>query len=234
MKTSLLSVLAVQLAVWSAPSAQAAVDLNGTTQYLATADTARLQFGTGDFTVCGWFYAETTHYGSNFAGVVSKDINGFEVIIYQNNLYGYVGGASNNVVGSTTLSTGTWYHLAFRRSGTSIQLFLNGATEGSAATNSASASASTRSLVFGNSNRVGDLTRFFDGRIAEWALWNVALDNAQIASLAAGLSPLRMRLSSCAGYFTFVGNVLGGDLTSSASITFAGSPPAADHPRIYR
>ena len=112
---------------------------DGTGDYITTSSGPELGFGTGDFTVEGWWY---------FTGTISTyqrpwwfgddndnlDINGSVL---------RVGGASQGslITGTTTIQRNTWYHIALTRTSGVYKLWLNGVQEGNSATNSYNSSA---------------------------------------------------------------------------------------------
>ena len=120
---------------------------DGTGDYLTAASNAGLGFATGDFTVEGWF---------NFSGAVAvstyqrpwwfgDDNDNVEL----NTGVLKVGGATQGtlITGATAIKKNTWYHIALTRQSGVYKLWLNGAQEGSSATNSYSSAARTFTLM---------------------------------------------------------------------------------------
>ena len=114
--------------------------------YLEVANNTALQFATGDFTVECWVYVNALATTSQ--GIICKwaTNTGWELILggsstaYPNKFVFYIGsgagGPANNVVtGTTSAVVNTWYHLAFTRSGTTLNLFVNGVLETTATGN---------------------------------------------------------------------------------------------------
>ena len=109
---------------------------NGTTDYLTTPDSNDWFWGTGDFTVEFWFYLAsfTTGQYVTFLSQGTDSNNYMQLQILENgvadNAYladftGGVGFLSGGSLGMN-LSTGTWYHFAVARSGTTIRYFIDG------------------------------------------------------------------------------------------------------------
>jgi len=104
---------------------------DGTGDWLTSNAPANLNaFGTGNFTIEGWFYLNTTASQQVFLDFRAgpSDVAG---ALYADgaNIAWYVSGA--NRISGGSLSTSTWYHIALCRSGTSTKLFLNGSQVGS-------------------------------------------------------------------------------------------------------
>jgi hypothetical protein len=77
-----------------------------------------------------------------------------------------------------------------------------------------------------------DTSALLAGHIACLAAWSVALTDDEVASLAAGFSPRRIRPQSLAAYNPFIRSTqdLRGRITGW---TENGSPTVSDHPRSY-
>jgi len=75
------------------------------------------------------------------------------------------------------------------------------------------------------------ISQLITGTIAEPAIWNVALTDAEIASLAAGFTPDQIRPQSLQFYAPLVRNLI--DVRGGRTITNVGSATVATHPRIY-
>lgn len=126
-------------------------------------------------------------------------------------------------------STGAWLHAAAVFTSPSAKaVFLNGADKGSG-TSKTPASIDTIGIA---ADPTTPTSGFSDGRIAECGIWNVALTDDEVLSLARGLPPWRVRPGSLVGYWPLWGlQSPEVDLTSGArSLTFTGSPTIADGP----
>ena len=127
---------------------------------------------------------------------------------------------------STSFQTGIWQHAAgVFTSTTSRRAFLNGGGAASNSTSISFANAVDR-LHVGARLSVGVASNLFKGKIAEAAMWNVALTDDEVAALAQGISPNLIRPGSLWFYAPLVNglqNLRGGILSS------AGSPVVVDH-----
>jgi len=106
-----------------------------------------LSFGTGDFTIEGWAYINSL---AALAPIICfGDSNQASGFMFYVNPSGRIAAFGNNAViasGTTqTITTGSWFHLAVSRSGTSLRLFVNGTNDGTV----------TNSTSFANSAIVG-------------------------------------------------------------------------------
>lgn len=114
----------------------ASFSFNGST-YLTSSSSANYAFGSGNFTIEFWMYPTAAFNG--FTRIMANlAYNG----AYTNGNWNIGGGGAfltwycANGGGfncATTISTNTWYHVAFVRNGTTISCYLNGVLDGSGA-----------------------------------------------------------------------------------------------------
>lgn len=184
----------------------------------------------------------TTVIGTTVSGSLVNRISLFfrgdagDTLEYQ--LRDNVGGSVNLSAG--TFTQGTWHHSCSRTAGnTDHKVFFDGAT-------TASSSSSVVFPVGLNRTTIGftewlDASKFpFSGRIAWPAIWDAALTDDEIASLAAGAYPPTIRPASLVSFWPLGGfdtnetdggtarDIWGGfDLTAFSDAT---GPGIADHP----
>jgi len=126
--------------------------------FLGVASNSAFGFGTGDYTVEGWFYKNETQgpNGGNgsapaqalFDFRVIGGVAYFDSLAAQNALYIYQTNSTKKIsvlvngsvviTSTATIELNTWYHIAYVRSGTNEYLFINGtldSTRSSATTN---------------------------------------------------------------------------------------------------
>jgi hypothetical protein len=109
---------------------------DGNGDYLSSMSS--LNFGiTNIFTVECWLYLAAAPTGSNamyitdFRGGTTNNYT-FGVIDNSGNtrLYAYAGSIPAEIRGSTNIATGTWYHLAYVNTGSTLTGYLNGVSQG--------------------------------------------------------------------------------------------------------
>ncbi|MFZ5982268.1 MAG: LamG-like jellyroll fold domain-containing protein, partial [Patescibacteria group bacterium] len=145
---------------------------NGTSA-LSIPDSDDWNFGTGDFTVDLWFNPTTSgtvrHLTGQSLSGAGTDINFNLWIGADNKINGRVfqGSTAYTVVGTTATSTNTWYHVAFVRSGSNLNLYVNGVAEGgTVSVVGVTPNSSTSVLGIG---RLGSYTsNYFSGYIDEF------------------------------------------------------------------
>jgi len=117
---------------------------NGSTDYLTVASNAALAFGTGDFTIECWAYANDV---TSLAGIYDgRGGSATPTIVFQSGTIKYFTNGGFQIT-SSSVSTGTWYHIAICRSGTSTKLFVNGVQGGSTYTDSTNYVSTTPSYI---------------------------------------------------------------------------------------
>ena len=90
---------------------------------------------------------------------------------------------------TTTISTGTWTHVAITRSGSTMRQYINGVQDATTATAGAVLDFGGCPVYVGTDIDVGcssNTGNYYDGRVDEWRAYNRALSAAEIALLASG------------------------------------------------
>lgn len=144
---------------------------------------------------------------------------------------------SNNSVIADSPSipnNGMWSHGAgVFASTTSRVSYYNGIAGTEVTTsNDPSAASFTRSYI-GVRRSTGLLQLPFIGDIADIAVWNIALTSTEIAILATGVSPLKIRTSNLVAYWPLNGRVGSGEASLFSELDYAtryGAVPVVDDP----
>ena len=141
------------------------------------------------------------------------------------------------LLGSSTFSSGyssgSWQHIAgVFTSNSSRTVYLGGVA---ATTNTTTIGTVTPDrLVLGARNNAGTIDSFFDGDVAEAAVWNIALTASDIAALALAVSPLLVRPDALVFYAPVMGVYSPEiDLMGHRDLTVTGATQAT-HPRMFR
>jgi hypothetical protein len=162
---------------------------NGTSSTVSIADNAVLEPSTGDFSLETWvYYSVITGSTRTF---VSKTNNGGLAANWSYGMrtlatgatYFEVGNGTTSVSSPTyTVTTGTWYQIVgvwTNVASNSIELYINGASQGSNAHAFASVNNSTNPLYLGSYNG-GEFSQWFNGRIGITRYYNTALTASQV------------------------------------------------------
>ena len=130
-----------------------------------------------------------------------------------------------------TLSVNTWAHIAgVFQTQSSRTPYLNG-TAGTTNTTSTDNHASSEFIILGARWDSGALGQYFNGQLAEVGVWNIALTQPEIASLAKGMTCDKVRPQSLVFYAPLVRNLQ--DVRGGLTITNNNTATVANHPRVY-
>lgn len=135
---------------------------------------------------------------------------------------------------STGYSANTWQHACgVFASATSRAAYISGGSKGTDTT-SVTPSFSTNATTIGTRYLTAVRGAFMSGIVAEAAIWNVALTDAEVAVLATGISPLAVRPASLRFYAPLWGNYSPEiDVIGRFDLTVNGATKA-DHCRIIQ
>ncbi len=135
-------------------------------------------------------------------------------------------GSAHKDPGLATISTATWYHVAISYDTTvGLQTWLNGVSDGTAAAAGALTIDTAQAWCLGH-NPPGDGDGNLSGSLADWAVWNVTLKQAEVIALAKGIRPGLIRPLSLITWYPLdglespepdlSGNARNGTLTGTA------------------
>ena len=138
-------------------------------------------------------------------------------------------GSTGTATSTGTWSTSIWHHAAcVFTSTTSRAVFLDGAKD----TNGTTVVAPTFGLLdkytIGEWVRTPNLVRYFNGHIAEVAVWDVALTDEEITALSKGISPLLIRPDNLVSYVPLVRDE-DEDIITGNTFTANGTPTIETH-----
>ncbi|MGE4053278.1 MAG: LamG-like jellyroll fold domain-containing protein [Vicinamibacterales bacterium] len=172
-----------------------ALDLeSGSSQYASIADASQTGLDiTGDITMSAWIKLESFAY-EQMQHIISKrqgsgNQRSYNFYLYQNagsplmildtQSDGYAASCAVNV--SWTPSTGTWYHVAVTKDGTTVKFYVNGTQQGSTQT-------CTSATIYNGTApfQIGALTgesSYFDGIIDDVRIWSRDLAGTEVSDL---------------------------------------------------
>src|SRR3990170_1162498 len=132
---------------------------------------------------------------------------------------------------TTSYSVNTWHHtLGVWAAANDRRAYIDGGSKGTEATSLTPTGLDRLSI-----GRIGDSTPglYMAGRIAEAAIWDVALSDAEALILARGFSPLFVRPASLVAYYRLIRGGTEIDLIGANNVVeSASAPTVAEHPRI--
>jgi hypothetical protein len=143
---------------------------NGSSDYLSAPNTAIFDLSSADFTIEAWIYPTTVSSGVYTIFSVRNTSNaGITFCIYNGNLLFYASGYGN-CIGSATISTSVWTHVACVKRGSVASLFVNGVLDGTFPVSSINY-LGTHDVLIGKAQASG-LDYYYSGYIDEFRLVN--------------------------------------------------------------
>ena len=189
------------------------------------------------FTMVAWVNAATIPSGANIMAIDDGNPSG------ANNFTLFQAGFGGNIAASTTasgsgggsvtagtLTAGIYAHAgAVFTSSSSRTAYLNGSAAASDSTSLTPINIAATRIGASSENN-----QYYDGSIAEAAIYNVALSPTDMAALAGGMSPLRVRSSALVAYWPMLGYESPAiDRIGRIGLSLVNGVTAATHPRIF-
>lgn len=164
--------------------------------------------------------AGTDHVGINWRGADAGDP-----------ISAFVNGSGSDAVTSTGYSVNVWAHgCGVFASATSRAAYINGGSKG---TNTTSETITSLDRIGIGRTEHSSPGSYFSGDLAEVAVWNIALSDADVLMLSLGVSPLLVRPDGLVFYVPLIGRyspeieVVGG-----LNMTVTGATQS-EHPRVF-
>ncbi len=162
-------------------SGNKAIDLDGIDDAVKIGDHAEFTPGTGAFTCEAWVNTTDRSTDPWARKIVSK---GLDYGIYIDPADGKVRGYINNVStlpSMTSVDDGNWHHVAFKRSGSTIKIFIDGVAEREDTSPSYGTNlTSTADFKIGAMDESGITNSHWHGKIDEVRYWNTARTAVEI------------------------------------------------------
>lgn len=167
---------------------------NADPDYVSVVDAANLTPTGSAISLSAWIYPENIDLG-NLHMVFGKWNDGhreYELMLQWGKVYFYASQNNTNAyasaISNTTLTTGSWYHVAGVWDGSNLLVYINGVSDGSSSAFVGPIADSDAMLTIGAQHWNGVWWRFFDGVIDEACVFDRALSPVEIALFAGGLA----------------------------------------------
>lgn len=163
--------------------------VRSSTQYYTAADSVDFTFGTNATTEFWARFATTPADGIEEYFLAQSAVGGYSYNMYYTNEGGTLKFIWHTLDGSCialsetygkisyTVSTNTWYHVAYVKSGSTFELFINGVSQGTSTIDNPMCDSSVTVYVMSKQSAAGST---FDGDIDDFRIYNVAKTGAQI------------------------------------------------------
>lgn len=194
------------------------------------------------FTIAAWFYLENsshTFYSMpsihNSSTTDAGNYHALEVdssAVYAESKV-LAADVGNYATSSAAPSIGAWQHACGVFSATNSRAaYLNGGNKG---TNAGTFAPTVNMTDIGRLRAFAASPIYGTGRVAEVAIWDAALTDEEVASLAKGFAPHLIRPGNLVSYWPLLGNTSPEiDIISANGLTLVNAPTKIEHPPIYK
>jgi len=188
----------------------------------------------GGFTLSAWFRTTSSAFQSIITMGGSSAAAGLNIFTNSGNVITSFGNGSsedyNAPTSSVIVNTGAWFHVVLSTSGLSsgstVKLYINGQLDDSETSSvSINTTSYTSAFSIGGRNLSGSLSTYFNGSIDQVRIFNTALTQAQVTTLARGIA------TSYSGTATNVN--FNGHLDFAPDFTWIKARETADNNGLY-
>ena len=172
---------------WTNGVVGGALEFDGTDGYISVPSSSSLQL-TSALTIAGWIKANSWDSGNDVDPIARKgegNPNNYQLAVVDGRATFYLDGGEaddDGFVGNTPLNTDQWYHIAATWDGVAVRIYVDGVVDNDPSDSRGDAiGTDTRPFYLGGRSGA-DL---FDGTLDDIRLYNRALSEAEIKSLAA-------------------------------------------------
>jgi len=169
------SVLPDQSFLTGVNSAYNFLDFDGTDAYVASG-TSNIPSGDTSRTISAWLNADVLSGDQAIVYTGTRSTNqSFAIAFLSGNANKIsVWGTSNDFTGTTTISTGTWYHVVavYDSSASNLKTYINGTLDIDTTVSTNFNTTIGNNIIGSGKLSGGAYTNFFNGKIAQPAIWN--------------------------------------------------------------
>ncbi len=162
-----------------------ACSFDGVDDWINITDSSTWNFGTGDFTISSWFYANNFDGNHRYILDMAKSDDGSSRAYFAIRNIGVndvaFGVGSNSITTNSVPSINAWHHVTAIKTNNSLYLYLDGVSVGSPVADTTNIN-SVDTIRIG-SRYAGDANNFWNGTIDEVQIWNRALSSQEVGAL---------------------------------------------------
>ena len=151
------------------------MDFDGTDAYVASG-TSNIPSGDTSRTISAWLNADVLSGDQAIVYTGTRSTNqSFAIAFLSGNANKIsVWGTSNDFTGTTTISTGTWYHVVavYDSSASNLKTYINGTLDIDTTVSTNFNTTIGNNIIGSGKLSGGAYTNFFNGKIAQPAIWN--------------------------------------------------------------
>jgi len=202
--------------------------------YIEIGDVAALDLTGDEVTLSAWIRIEALNGEQKILGKWSDAAADFSYLlsvdVSDKIIMAIFSGSTAIATGTTTLSAGTWLHVAGIYDGSDVRVYLDGVEEDSTAKTGNMPSNTAPVRIGAGSGGVGT-EEPFDGDIGHCAIWDATLSASELESLSAGVNPLRIHRDNLLFYVPLNGRDPELDIIGGLDLTVNG-PTKTEEPPI--
>ncbi len=204
--------------------------------YLEIGDVASLDIAGDAITVAAWVKLASTSGERKVIAKWSDSGGAFSYLLGiagagNDNAQFVVNTGSNGIaLGTTSLSVGVWHLIVGTYDGVTVRVYLDGVEDGTdAQTGNLNLTSAPVRIGVGSG---ATSEQPMDGDIGHCPIWDIDLTAGEVASLAAGISPLKLRRGSLVYYAPINGQSPEADVIGGFTATVNGTPTKSEEPPI--